>query len=283
MEIRDLEKFILLAEVENMQIAAQQLDTTPSAISKALKRLELSIGCSLFQRIGRHIKLNEQGRVLLPRAVEITQNALDVKAMLTGINKQRLTIIGPSILLSRWASVIARNANSNLATTEMLFDTAYEQKALNAVLNGNADIGLVTTELINKLPMNLASTSLGKMDMVVAAGANNKLIDKRAIYTAELKSQQFVVPQRSPFCGEERGKGCDGWHSKLFTRKMPVVVNDFNVTVQLIKSGLYLGYVPSFWAREHQLNILNVIDLPKVEEEVLLISWQQSLLESLVY
>ncbi|MFT4929357.1 MAG: hypothetical protein ACI8WB_005488 [Phenylobacterium sp.] len=47
MEIADLGKFLTIARFENLQKAANELDISPSALSKSLKRLETSLGLLL--------------------------------------------------------------------------------------------------------------------------------------------------------------------------------------------------------------------------------------------
>src|SRR3954468_13416245 len=54
--------FCKAAEALNFSTAAEQAGTTPSAISKAVRRLELQRGVRLVERTTRGIRLTEEGR-----------------------------------------------------------------------------------------------------------------------------------------------------------------------------------------------------------------------------
>ncbi|HSV37081.1 MAG TPA: LysR family transcriptional regulator [Ramlibacter sp.] len=54
--------FCKAAEMLNFSAAAEQAGTTPSAISKAVRRLENQLGVKLFERNTRAIRLTEEGR-----------------------------------------------------------------------------------------------------------------------------------------------------------------------------------------------------------------------------
>ena len=54
--------FCKAAETLNFSTAAEQAGTTPSAISKAVRRLENQLGVKLFERTTRAMRLTEEGR-----------------------------------------------------------------------------------------------------------------------------------------------------------------------------------------------------------------------------
>ena len=64
----DLDWFVTLAETRNMTRAAEQLHTTQPTLSRSLARLEQEIGAPLFDRVGRRLRLNPSGEVLLVHA-----------------------------------------------------------------------------------------------------------------------------------------------------------------------------------------------------------------------
>ena len=65
MELQQINMFITLAACENTSAAAEALHTSQPQVSKLLSSLEAELGVQLFDRIGRGIKLNEQGRLFL--------------------------------------------------------------------------------------------------------------------------------------------------------------------------------------------------------------------------
>lgn len=73
MEYRDLVYFRTVAEAGHMGRAAERLFLTQPALTKAMQRLEQSIGGAVFERQSRGITLTELGRVLLERGRVIEQ------------------------------------------------------------------------------------------------------------------------------------------------------------------------------------------------------------------
>lgn len=65
MDIDFLHDFAVIAQQENMTAAADILNISPSALSNNLHKLEKELGCTLFTRSSKGIKLNESGKYFL--------------------------------------------------------------------------------------------------------------------------------------------------------------------------------------------------------------------------
>lgn len=64
MELLQLRYFADAAETENFSRTARKNTVPQSAISQAIKKLELELGVSLFDRRGNRVRLNENGKML---------------------------------------------------------------------------------------------------------------------------------------------------------------------------------------------------------------------------
>ena len=84
MNLLELRYFRTAAQMENFSKAAEHHLIPQSAISATIKKLERELGCELFDRSGRSIKLNENGKIFL-EAVDQSLSALDA-----GINSLRM-------------------------------------------------------------------------------------------------------------------------------------------------------------------------------------------------
>lgn len=83
--------FVRVAELDNFTRAAQALGTTQSAISLKVKRLEARLGCKLFERTPRYVRLSAQGAAFLPRAISLLRAHDEALAAVFGA-RERLTI-----------------------------------------------------------------------------------------------------------------------------------------------------------------------------------------------
>ncbi|WED29007.1 LysR family transcriptional regulator [Vibrio sp. DW001] len=63
--LHDFRIFIEAARLNNLSEAARNMDLTPAAVSACIKRLEADIGCSLFIRSTRRLRLTQQGELFL--------------------------------------------------------------------------------------------------------------------------------------------------------------------------------------------------------------------------
>ena len=68
LRLRHIRCFLEVARVESVSVAAAQLNITQPAVSKTLKELETLLGTRLFDRVGRELRLNEQGRIFQSHA-----------------------------------------------------------------------------------------------------------------------------------------------------------------------------------------------------------------------
>ncbi|MCB1893933.1 MAG: LysR family transcriptional regulator [Zoogloeaceae bacterium] len=82
--LRQIEVFVAIARAENVSRAAESLAMSQSAASSALSELERQFDRPLFDRVGKSVLLNESGRLLLPRAVELLDRAGELESLLRG-------------------------------------------------------------------------------------------------------------------------------------------------------------------------------------------------------
>lgn len=68
-----LKSFIAIAEAGSFSHAAHAVGRTQSAVSLQIKKMEESLGCLLFERTSRNVKLTEQGELFLGYAKRITE------------------------------------------------------------------------------------------------------------------------------------------------------------------------------------------------------------------
>ena len=62
MDTKLLEYFIHVAACENISQAAIDLYISQPSLSAAIRRLEKELGKPLFDRVGKRLRLNEQGK-----------------------------------------------------------------------------------------------------------------------------------------------------------------------------------------------------------------------------
>ncbi|MFJ8261349.1 LysR substrate-binding domain-containing protein [Rummeliibacillus sp. NPDC094406] len=77
MEWQQLEYFQVLARIQHMTKAAEQLSISQPALSRSIARLEDELGVPLFERQGRSIILNRYGEIFVKRVHNIMREYQD--------------------------------------------------------------------------------------------------------------------------------------------------------------------------------------------------------------
>ncbi|HVZ46335.1 MAG TPA: LysR family transcriptional regulator [Ramlibacter sp.] len=141
--LRQLEVFAALARGGTTRAAADEISRSQSAASNALGELEAVLGVQLFDRVGKKLVINENGRALLPRAAAILEQAVETEALFTAAHAAPLRLassytIGEYLLpdlIGRWKTTHPRShVHLRIANTHDVFD---------AVASFTADLGFI--------------------------------------------------------------------------------------------------------------------------------------------
>lgn len=279
MDIEDLRKFLAVAELNNLQSASAELNQTPGALSKVIKRLEQRLNTQLFDRVGRNIELNLKGEKFRQYARHLVHESDQALSEFNGDSRtQTISIAGPSVLLQHWLpEMITRLDNSSF---EFNISSVWEGDAVTRLANGKADLALVTDLANDSSNPDVQKIDLGKTQFkVVAADCHPvwELGGDTGIDSNSLRRFPFACPSVSPFCGIQRGIGSDGWRDDKVPRTIGFRCNDYSVLQALVREGRALAYVPDFVARDNGLRILDVTDCDYICEERICLLYNPSL------
>lgn len=274
MDIDDLRSFLVVARDANLRNAALELHQSPSALSKAIRRLESSLNTPLFERAGKRLKLNDHGQQLRERALQLVALADLTQAEFRGERQQlHCRIAGPAVLQWRYGPALAQLLHKQQPNSGIAFEAQFEDAAVVALNRGEADFALVTGAVVDAvLPAGIEALALGSITMRLAAGLSHALLkqakkpNKTTPYhsanTAQVLEHVFACPDRSLFCGVARGSRSDGWRDDKLPRKIGYWLADLQLLMVLVKSGQALAYLPDFALQDPALLRVKVSDCP---------------------
>lgn len=281
MSLADLRVFCRAARQPTLGAAALELHLTPSAVSKALRRLEADMGAPLFDRSGKQLLLNDSGRLLLERARTLLalaeQARLDVMGEWGAIDGR---IAGPALLLWRHADTLAAALDA-YPQASLRLQAVFEDAALAALARGDCHAALVTQDAIAQRgadwPASWRSTPLGSMRMLLAAGRGHVLARGVPAASASVRCDMqdvlphaFASPAHSLLCGEERGRHADGWRG-VAGRTIRYWSDDVQVLLGYVQSGRALAYLPDFALGAHDLLQVELAGSVDCSEQVMLV------------
>ena len=304
MNLPDLRVFVCAARAPSLGAAALELHLTPSAVSKALKRLEDSVGTALFDRSAKALVLNESGAFLLARAQALLALADQARSdLLGGRAAIDCRIGGPAVLLWRHGAALA-GALRDWPQATLRLQAMFEDEALAALARGEVSAALVTQAAIDGGGAHWSDewqvTPLGSIVQHLVAGVQHPLVRQLRrgkggkdqvleASTAQVLEHDFACPSRSMFCGVQRGARSDGWRDDQLPRRIRYWTDDLHLLLGLVQSGAALAYLPDFALREHELLRIHVSDCAyECVEQVALVwnqahaaQWQRRLAEAL--
>ncbi|ELX12560.1 putative transcriptional regulator LysR family [Janthinobacterium sp. HH01] len=302
MNLSDLRVFVSAARRPSLGAAALELHLTPSAVSKALKRLEDSLGKPLFDRSAKQLVLNDSGQLLLARAQTLLALADQARADLMGERAAvDSRIAGPAILLWRHGQMLSQALRA-YPEASLRMQAMFEDEALAALLRGDINAAIVTGDVIEGRGEHWSDewqvTPLGSVTLHLVAGQLHPLVRSLQVAsiaplleadTAQVLAHDFACPSRSLFCGVQRGARSDGWRDDQLPRKIRYWTDDLQLLLSLVKSGEALAYLPDFALADPELRRIHVTDCAfECVEQVALVwnhvkasAWQRELAASL--
>lgn len=228
--LRELEVFAAIGRTGRITAAGDELGLSQSASSGAIAELERRLGVALFDRIGRRVVLNEHGRYLLPRALDLLGQADELERVYVAGPPSRLRIaasltIGNYVLPGLLAPLMGEKA-----THRYEVEISNSRQVMAMVLDCRADIGLIEAPLTDR---SLISELWLRDEMVIYARADHP-------FTRHAPSREALAA--APWILRESGSGV---RQTLEAILLPEL-GSFNVTLELgsgeaIRESIRLG------------------------------------------
>ena len=143
LNLRQLEVFAAIARSGSSRAAAERVARSQSAASSALAELEAVLGVQLFDRLGRRLVLNENGQALLPAALALLDQAVELETLFNAEHAAPLRLaasltIGEYLLPALLAQWKQDHPNSRV---RMLIGNTSE--VIASVVGHDADVGFI--------------------------------------------------------------------------------------------------------------------------------------------
>lgn len=264
MEMFELRYFLAVAQIENVNRAAETIHVSAGSLSKAISRLEDELQTPLFFKTGRGIKLTPEGLVLKKKATQIIQLEEDVKLELRGkeLGSLNIFISSEEILQSYFGVEIVQKISKLYPKAKIQFSIRSDEKAIEQVKNGEAHLAIITSDP----PIGLSSKIISKVEFKTTASKSHPLHKKygsqKAIPIEELLGHAFVSPDSAVLGKISKSDSIDGWRDDKFPRQIRYKVCGLKLMENLVGTGAALAYLPDYFVESAKLEILKVTGCP---------------------
>ena len=146
MSLRNLRILTAIADKGSFAAAADHLGLTQSAVSLQIKKLEQEFGAQLFDRTGRSLKLNVNGRLVVERAHDILALYDGIKDELTpeGMIRGVLTLgVVPTVITGPLPPVL-RRLRTHYGDLQVRLQCGLSAELARLVEQGGLDAALIT-------------------------------------------------------------------------------------------------------------------------------------------
>lgn len=232
--LRQLALFVAVAHAGSTRAAAERVSRSQSAASAALTELESTLGVTLFDRVGRRLALNEQGRALLPRAVNLLEQAGEIRGMFATSDAGTLRVaasftVGEYLLPPRIARWKGKHPGVRLR-----LDIANTRSVLDAVAGLQVDVGFIEGARTHP---DLDVAHWRDDELVVVAAADHPMAGRR-VDRAWLREAPWIL--REPGSGTR--EAADRWLVPGLGRfRIEMELGSNEAVKRAVASGLGVG------------------------------------------
>jgi DNA-binding transcriptional LysR family regulator len=193
MTFEQLAIFVAVAEREHLTKAAAAIHLTPSAVSASIRNLEQHYGVELFHRIGRRIELTPTGRIFLEEARTLLARSKSVELILSelgGMQRGSLSVFASQTIASYWLPPRLMEFHNNFPGIELNLTIGNTRTVADAVISGEADLGLVEGELDEPA---LAASIVARDELVLVVGPSHPWAGKKALTADDVREGRWVM------------------------------------------------------------------------------------------
>lgn len=249
MELRHLRYFEAVARHCHVTRAAAELRIAQPALSKQVSQLEQELGVTLFDRVGRSVRLTEAGEALLPHARAViaqVESAYSEMAERVGLKRGR-TVIGapPSVgmyLLPRALAAFSRTYPG----IEIRLHEAGLQALPELLETGQIDIAIASLPINSDNP-SFTVVPLFTEDLIIATSRTHPLANRERVAMTELRDERWLLPSKNYELREATLKACK---QAGFTPHVVLEGCETSTLLRLVAADMGIALVPSLAVTE---------------------------------
>ena len=194
MELRHLRYFVAVAGEEHYGRAAERLRVAQPALSRQIQDLEEEIGCKLFDRLSRGVKISAAGKSFLADARRILHEVYEAttRAKRVAAGQSGILRVGFVEGLS-WHGVVPdsfRQFRERQPDAELQLKPASSAEQIEAVHAGRLDAGFLFT--ISNISRELAQLPVASLKLMLAAPKGHPLTKSKKLRLRDLTGASFI-------------------------------------------------------------------------------------------
>jgi DNA-binding transcriptional LysR family regulator len=197
--VTQLNTFLAVIRGGSVTAAADQLMVTQPSVSSAISSLGRELGCELFERAGRGVRLTSAGEAFLPYATDVVgllQTGRRAAREASDVAARRLRIIAVTTAAESFVPPLMSAFSQRDPAIELTLDVDNRRAVLDRILGHEADVAVLGRPPAEE---RLGAKPLAPNEIVCIAAPNDPAVARRRVAVAELADRAWLL--REPGSG----------------------------------------------------------------------------------
>jgi len=243
--LRQLEIFVTISRTESVSRAAETLSLSQSATSTALSELERQFDLQLFDRVGKSLRINETGRQLLPRAVELLDRAHEIEALLQGHAGFGYMKIGATLTVGNYlATLLVARFLQEHPESRIQLQVHNTSTIVQQIVNHELDLGLIEGDTHHP---DIEVQPWIADELVVFSAPDHPLAKVSNISVEQLLQEPWILREKGSGTRETFDRALRNNHAKLNIR---LELEHTEAIKRAVESGLGIGCISRLALKE---------------------------------
>lgn len=234
MDINRLHYFCTVVQTGSLRLAAELLNISQPALSKAIKILETELDKKLMIPSGRGIAITDEGKLIALKAAPLIEQFNELAQPKINTHEREVLSVATFEVFSTYflGKVITEDFPNHEVNIFELVPGPMEE----AIASGAADIGITYLPIPHKDLDFFKVTSI-KMGVF---GLKSKFENM------PISEVPFATPNVPVSGTPSKAKGLDGWPDHLVPRNIKYHVTMMETSLELCRRGSCVAYFPTF-------------------------------------
>jgi DNA-binding transcriptional LysR family regulator len=249
MDLRQLEYFAAVARHRHFRRAAESLYVTQSAVSQAVRRLEVELGLELLRRrpgAQPPVEVTPAGEELLARAEAILADVAGARAAMdehAGTLRGGVRAAATTGDALRLAPALARFGHEHPGVRIALRQGGATE-VVDLVANGAVDLAVAALPEATALPEDVEAVALGAEPLVLLVAPDDALAGATGVRLWDVRDRPFVLAEPGTAL---RGSALRACAAEGFGPVPLFEVGEPTAVRFLVGAGLGVSLVPASW------------------------------------
>jgi DNA-binding transcriptional LysR family regulator len=242
LELLELKSFVMLARSLHFRKASEKLFLSQPALSRKIRRLEAKISGPLFVRTRRKVALTEAGRILLPKARMLLEDAEATLAATQAAVEGKAGTLRIGFGIASVAEILPRTIlrfRKNYPDVQLEMRDMSSPSQVAALLDTHLDVGILRMPVA---PPELISVPLFRERLVLVSSAATTYKVSEGL--TGFREKPFILIARS-VSATLHDQCLDLCRAAGFTPRIVQQASETFTILNLVRAGLGVSLVPS--------------------------------------